>query len=255
LKSPDFQSLDGKVALVTGAGKRVGKAIALELARAGADVAVHYGSSQVEAEATACEIASLGGRSVALQADLSEPAHIDQLFDRIERDLGGADILVNSAALFEKAPLEELDRSKWERMIQVNLTAPFLCCRHAAPSMKAKGEGDIVNICDIGGMAAWKGFTHYNVSKAGLIMLTRALALELAPEIRVNGVAPGTVLFPDDYDPDTKKRIVSRIPMGREGSPQDVVDTVLFLLTGPRYITGQVIAVDGGRSSRDITGG
>lgn len=249
------QSLEGKVALVTGAGRRVGRAVALALAGAGADVAVHYGRSREGAEKAAAEIAALGRRSVALQAELAQPADIERLFDKIEADMGGVDVLVNSAAAFERAPLADLDLARWERMIRVNLTAPFLCCRRVAHSMKAKGEGDIVNVCDIGGMAAWKGYTHYNVSKAGLIMLTRALALELAPEIRVNAVAPGTVLFPDDYDPAARERIVSRIPMGREGSPQDVVETVLFLLTGPRYITGQIIAVDGGRSARDITGG
>jgi pteridine reductase len=121
--------------------------------------------------------------------------------------------------------------------------------------MKAKGRGDIVNICDIGGMVAWKGFCHYNVSKAGLIMLTRSLAVELAPEVRVNAVAPGTVLFPDDYDEKARKRVESRIPMGHVGSPQDVADTVLFFVRDSGYVTGQVLAVDGGRSARDVTGG
>jgi len=255
LKSKKHESLAGKTALVTGAAKRVGKAIALGLAEAGADVVVHYGKSRDGAEETAREISATGRRSTAIQADLSDSGQIERLFETAEREMGGVDVLVNSAAMFEKTPLEELDRDKWERMIRVNLTAPFLCSRRAAPHMKTKGEGDIINMCDIGGLAAWKGFAHYNVSKSGLIMLTKSLALELAPEVRVNGVAPGTVLFPDDYDPEERRRLVSRVPMGREGSPQDVVDTVLFLLTGSGYITGQVIAVDGGRSARDVTGG
>ena len=255
MKPQERKLLAGKTALVTGAAKRVGKAIAVGLAGAGADVVVHYGSSRADAEETAREIAAMGVRSAAVQADLSDSAQIERLFDTAERDIDGVDVLVNSAATFEKALLEELDLPQWERMIRVNLTAPFLCSRRAAPRMKSKGEGDIINMCDIGGLAAWKGFAHYNVSKAGLIMLTKSLALELAPEVRVNGVAPGTVLFPNDYDDEARARLVSRVPMGREGSPQDVVETILFLITGPRYITGQVVAVDGGRTARDVTGG
>jgi pteridine reductase len=255
LKSEGDYSLKGEVAVVTGSAKRVGKAIALALGAAGADVAVHYGTSQAQAEETARELRAMGRKAVAHRADLAEAAQIEALFDSVERELGGVDILVNSAAVFERIPFAELNQAKWEHTIRVNLTAPFLCSKRAARSMKARGGGDIINMCDIGGMAAWSGFAHYNVSKAGLIMLTRALALELAPEIRVNAVAPGTVLFPEGYDQDARKRIVSRIPMGHEGRPQDVAQTILFLLTGPKYITGQTIAVDGGRSTRDISGG
>jgi pteridine reductase len=247
--------LKGKIALVTGAGRRVGKAIALALGEAGADVAVHYGTSRDQAEETARSIEAMGVKSAPVQADLAVPADISSLFDEVEKNFGGLDVLVNSAAVFERASFEDLDLEKWERVMQINLTAPFLCCRGAVPLMKTRGGGDIVNICDIGGMAAWKGFSHYNVSKAGLIMLTRALAVELAPAIRVNAVAPGTVLFPDDYDEKAKKRIESRIPMGYAGSPQDVAGAVLFFVAGSGYVTGQVLAVDGGRSARDITGG
>lgn len=247
--------LEGRVALVTGAGKRVGSVIAQALGRAGAAVAVHYRSSEAEAQETVGKIVALGAKAVAIRADLATPDQIEYLFAEARRSLGGVDVLVNSAALFERFPVDAFDLDKWERMLRVNLTAPFLCCRAAVPAMKAKGGGDIVNICDIGGMAAWRGFSHYNVSKAGLIMLTRSLAVELAPEIRVNGVAPGTVLFPESYDEDARKRIESRIPMGRAGSPEDVADAVLFFVRGSGYVTGQVLAVDGGRSARDVTGG
>jgi len=247
--------LRGKVALVTGGGVRVGKAIALALGEAGADVAIHYGSSRGQAEETARSIAATGVRSAPVQADLAVPEDIYSLFDEVEKSFGGLDVLVNSAAVFEKTPFENLDLEKWDRVMKINLTAPFLCCRRAAPLMKARGGGNIINICDIGGMAAWKGFSHYNVSKAGLIMLTKSLAVELAPEISVNAVAPGTVLFPDDYDEKERKRIESRIPMGHAGSPQDVAGAVMFFVAGSGYVTGQVLAVDGGRSAHDITGG
>lgn len=247
--------LEGKVALVTGAARRVGRAIALALGEAGADVVVHYGSSRAQAEETASSIAAMGVRSAAIGADLASPERIERLFAEARKSLGGVDVLVNSAAVFEKAPFEDLTLDRWERVIRINLTAPFLCCKAAAPLMKSRGGGDIVNICDIGGMAAWKGFSHYNVSKAGLIMLTRALAVELAPEIRVNAVAPGTVLFPDEYDERARERIESRIPMGHAGSPEDVAGAVLFFVAGSEYVTGQTLAVDGGRSARDVTGG
>jgi pteridine reductase len=247
--------LSGRVALVTGGGVRVGKAIALALGEAGADVAVHYNSSGSGAEETAGAIKKMGVRAVPVKADLADAKAIDALFGEMKSSLGAPDLLVNSAAVFEKVPVEDLDLKRWERVMAVNLTAPFLCCRAAIPFMKEKGRGDIVNICDVGGMSAWSGFSHYNVSKAGLIMLTKALAVELAPEIRVNGVAPGTVLFPDHYEEKERKRIESRIPMGRAGTPQDVAEAVLFFVTGSGYVTGQVLAVDGGRSARDITGG
>lgn len=247
--------LNGRVALVTGAGRRVGKAIAVALGGAGADVAVHYNSSRGGADETVRELEAAGTRAIAVKADLAEPEEINALFSEVERSLGGPDVLVNSAAVFDKSSFENLDLAKWEQVMKINLTAPFLCCRAAVPHMRKKGRGDIVNICDIGGMAAWRGFSHYNVSKAGLIMLTKSLAVELAPEIRVNGVAPGTVLFPDDYDEKERARIESRIPMGHAGSPEDVAGAVLFFVSGSGYVTGQVLAVDGGRSARDITGG
>jgi pteridine reductase len=254
-KGREARALAGRTALVTGAGRRVGRAIALALARAGADVAVHYNLSEAGALETAEEARAAGVSAAPLRADLSEPEQVERLFAEVKDRLGGPDVLVNSAALFERVPFEDLDLEEWERTQRVNLTAPFLCCRAAVPEMRARGGGDIVNICDIGGMAAWKGFAHYNVSKAGLIMLTRALAVELAPEIRVNGVAPGTVLFPEGYDESARARIESRIPMGRAGTPEDVAEAVLFFVSGSGYVTGQVLAVDGGRSARDITGG
>jgi pteridine reductase len=254
-KSRGARALAGRTALVTGAGRRVGKAIAAALAREGADLAVHYNSSESGARETAEEARTCGVQAVPIRADLSYPGQVERLFAEVKGRLGGPDILVNSAALFERIPFAKLDLDAWERTQRVNLTAPFLCCKAAVPEMRARGGGDIVNICDIGGMAAWKGFCHYNVSKAGLIMLTRALAVELAPEIRVNGVAPGTVLFPEDYDESARARLESRIPMGRAGTPEDVAAAVLFFVSGSGYVTGQVLAVDGGRSARDVTGG
>jgi pteridine reductase len=240
-------SLEGRVAVVTGAGVRVGRAIAEALAAQGADVVVHFAHSRQGAEEVAQAIRARGRRAALAQADLADPAQVARVFAEADA-LGGCDLLVNSAAIFERKGLEAIDDAAWRRMLDTNLSAPFFCCRAAAPSLRRKG-GDIVNILDVGGaMRAWKGYAHYCSAKAGLAMLTRCLALELAPGVRVNGVAPGTVLFPESYDEGQRREILEKIPLGREGSPRDIAQAVLFLVAGGGYVTGQILAVDGGRS-------
>lgn len=241
--------LAGKLALVTGAGVRLGRAIALALGRAGADVAVHYHASLEEARETAAALRSLGVRAPLVHADQADPDDVRRMFAEVDGALGGLDVLVNSAGILERRPLEELDDAAWRRMLDVNLSGPFFACREAAPRLAARGGGAIVNIVDVAAEHPWPAHAHYCAAKAGLAGLTRQLAVELAPRnIRVNGVAPGAVLMPADYDPEKRARIVARVPMKREGTPEDVARTVVFLAGGPPYLTGQIVAVDGGRS-------
>ena len=239
--------LTGKVALVTGAGRRVGQEIALELARAGADLVVHYGGSADGARHTVEQALESGVRAVALPADLADPASIDRLFVEVRKTFSRIDLLVNSAAIFERVALADLTVEAWDRMHAINLRAPFLCTKHAVAMMPEGGQ--VINIVDIGGGAiAWPKYAHYVSAKAGLAMLTQSLALELAPKIRVNAVLPGTVLWADSSDEEERRKVTSRIPLGRIGTPGDIARTVAFLACGPDFITGQSIAVDGGRS-------
>ncbi|MBI5546834.1 MAG: SDR family oxidoreductase [Deltaproteobacteria bacterium] len=240
--------LEGRVAVVTGAGVRLGRAIALGLGARGAKVVLHWATSREGAEEAAGQLRAAGGEAVTVQADLSQADQVPRVFEKAE-SLGGCDLLVNSAAIFERKAIEEIDDLAWRRMLDVNLSGPFYCCRAAVASMRRKGRGDIVNVADVGGgLRAWSHYSHYCAAKAGLAMLTRCLALELAPAIRVNAVAPGTVLFPEPYAQEEKARTIARIPLGREGTPEDVVKAIEYLLGAP-YVTGQVLAVDGGRSS------
>lgn len=246
-----MSELEGRVALVTGGAVRLGRAIALELARAGADVVVHCHSSLQAARETAEEIHRLGRRATVVQGTFSDSIAANRLFDAVDRAYGRLDVLVNNAGIFERLPFADIDEAQLRRMMDVNFVGPFLCAQRAAQRMKASGGGDIVNVLDIGGTSlAWKGYAHYCSSKSALAMLTRVLAAELADDgIRVNGVAPGAVMFPEHEDEAVRKRVLSRVPAGREGSAEDVASTVRFLVGGPKYVTGQIVAVDGGRSA------
>ena len=242
------RTLEGRVAVVTGGGVRVGRAIAEGLGRRGARVVVHYSTSRDGAEQAAQSIRQAGSDARVVQGDLRRSEDAARVIAAADA-WGGCDLLVNSAALFERKPIEQIDDAAWRDMLDVNLSGPFYCCRAAVPAMRRKGSGDIVNIVDVGGTSrAWGGYAHYCASKAGLAMLTRTLARELAPEIRVNAVAPGAVLFPESYDEAARERTVARIPLGREGSPEDVVGAVVYLL-GAGYVSGQILAVDGGSTS------
>lgn len=247
-----MEELKGRVALVTGGAIRVGRAIALELAQAGADIVVHCHSSRQEAGDTAHDIRRLGRRALVVQADLSTGDGVRHVFKEAERGLGTPDILVNNAGIFERLPFGDISEQALRRMFDVNFFGPFLCAQQAAERMRARGGGDIVNIVDVGGTSiAWERFAHYCSAKSALGMLTRVLAVELAKDgIRVNGVAPGAVLFPEDADEAERERVLARVPAAREGSAEDVARTVRFLISGPAYISGQIVAVDGGRSAR-----
>jgi len=236
------------VALVTGAAKRVGRAIALELASHGFDVAVHYHRSADEAAQVTGQIKDLGQRACFVPGDLSQPESWGQIVSACIDALGRLDVLVNNAAVLDSLRLPDFDPTSWERTMRVNLTAVAGLCHHAAEYLRARGRGCIVNLCDIAAERPFRRHLAYSCSKAGIAALTRALAVELAPEIRVNAVSPGIAAFPDDYDRKTRERLTARIPLRRMGTPEDIAKAVQYLVADAPYVTGQIIRVDGGRS-------
>ncbi len=241
--------LSGRVALVTGAGQRLGREIALGLARLGADVAVHFNGSKDGAAQTVSAIAVDGNRAEAFQADLTQATSLQPMVAAVEAALGPIEILVNSAAIYLREDFLSTSLSTLDSQWALNARAPYLLTQLVAPGMKARGRGDVVNVLDVGGaINAWRHYSAYCMTKAALASLTTCLSLELAPHIRVNGVAPGTVLPPVNLGPEVLEQLKARVPQQRFGTPSDVVDTVCFLVAGPRFITGQIIAVDGGRS-------
>jgi len=240
------QPLSGKVALVTGAGARVGRSIALALSEAGADVAVHHRTSSAGAADVARIIASSGRRAVALQADLARPEDCRALVREAIRSLGSLDLLVHSAASFRRATLEETDEAVWGEAMDVNARSGFLLAREAAATLRER-RGRIVLVSDFLARDPAPGYLAHGVSKAAVEGLTRALAVELAPEVSVNAVAPGTVLVPEGTPPATAERWAKLVPLQRNGDPADVAAAVVFLCSGPAFITGQVLRVDGGR--------
>lgn len=240
-------NLRDKTALVTGASRRVGKAIALELAARGASIVVHYGASAAQAAETVGEIEALGVRSWAVQADLRVEQEIERMFVEIADRAGGLEVLVNSAASFERAPFLEIGCREWDDVMALNLRAPFLCIQRAAPLMRAAGGGVVVNISDLSGVKPWRNFAHHGTSKAALIHLSRAAALELAPEIRVNCVVPGAILPPPGVEESSEawQKRGRPVPLGRTGAARDVAESVAFLASSD-YVTGAVLPVDGG---------
>jgi pteridine reductase len=241
--------MQGRVALVTGGARRVGAAIVRELHAAGANVLVHYRDSEADAAKLEAELNAARPRSAAkVKAELLAPIAPRALVAAALESFGRLDILVNNASMFFPVPVGEMESSHWEELIGSNLRAPLFISQQAAPEL-AKNEGAIVNIVDIHAERPLKGYALYSIAKAGLAAMTRALALELAPRVRVNGVAPGAIAWPDDGQfPDAERaRIVATTPLARTGSPQDIARAVRFL-AGEPYITGQILAVDGGRS-------
>ena len=233
-------NIEGKVALITGSAKRVGKEIALELARRGARIAVHYRSGEAEAKVVA------GSTGAVFQADLTDEGSIENMFRGIEAKFGRLDILVNSASVFSAATADEATLEHWNAQMNTNARAPFFVAQRAARLMRPGGAGKIINIADVAGEVIWPGYLPYSVSKAALIALNRGLAKAYAPEIQVNAIAPGPVLFPDYYTGEQKQAAIERTLLKRAGSPQDIVNAVVFLIEND-YITGELIHVDGGR--------
>ena len=237
-----MKPLESKVVVVTGAAKRIGRTLALRAARAGATVAIHYNGSEREARATA---EACGGASL-FPADLTSVPAILRLFEDIHQRLGAIDCLVNNAARFTRFHPLDITEADWDFIHDVNLKATFFCAQQAAKRMKPGGR--IVNISSLGGIRPWADHVHYCASKAGVIMLTKALAKALAPDITVNSVAPGVIPF-NDLD-QAAQRMVENTPAQRAGTPDEIADAVLFFLTTNTFITGQIMAVDGGLSQR-----
>jgi 3-oxoacyl-[acyl-carrier protein] reductase/pteridine reductase len=235
----------GKTALITGGAQRVGKAISLGLARAGANVVINYNTSADAAQATAAEARALGVQALTVQADVADWQQVKDMVALAGERLGAIDILVNSASRFEKTPFPTEDISAWQRVTGILIHGSFYCANAVAPAMLARGDGAIVNIVDLSAWEPWHDFAAHSVGKAGLLALTRELALELAPAVRVNAVAPGPVLPPPGYTPAQLEAMARRTLLERWGSPDDVAHAVLFLIEA-EYITGEVIIVDGG---------
>jgi 3-oxoacyl-[acyl-carrier protein] reductase/pteridine reductase len=237
-------SSSNKRVLITGAAKRIGRQIAIDLAQNGFDVAIHYGQSEREAR----EVADECGGAPVFQADLSRVSEIRRLFSEVRNRFGPLDCLVNNAARFTRFDPLELSESDWDFIHSVNLKGTFFCCQEGARMMKEQGAGRIVNISSLGGIRPWAEHVHYCASKAGVIMMTKALAKALAPEITVNSVAPGVIAF-NDVD-DRTQAMIDTTPMRRAGNAMEIADAVRFFLTAPTFITGQILAVDGGLSQK-----
>jgi pteridine reductase len=233
-----------RTALVTGGARRVGRALSLGLAEAGFDVLVNYHASASEAHDVVRQIEAMGQRAVAVQGDLSDSADVARLSEALRTHFGRLDLLVNNASIFEPRRLLEVEEEEWDRVMAVNLKAPFLVLKATADLLEANG-GSVVNLVDLSALQPWTEYAHHAVSKAGLLHLTRVMARALAPRVRVNAIAPGSVLPPDDHDEAERERARKRAALGTLGTPEDVLRTVLFLYRSP-FITGEVVVVDGG---------
>jgi NAD(P)-dependent dehydrogenase (short-subunit alcohol dehydrogenase family) len=237
--------LSGKVALVTGAGKRLGRAVALRLAREGADVAVHFGQSEEEASGVAGEIEATGRRAIAMKAELTSVEEIRGLVQRVAHEFGRIDVLVNSAANFLPSSVISTTEEIWDASLDTNVKGPFFLAQAAAPWLR-RSNGVIVNFADTGGILGWPGYIAHSVSKAGMIMLTKTLAKALAPEVRVNAIAPGTITMPGD-PPEWEQEFVKIAPLKKSGSPDDIAEAVSYLVSA-KFLTGHVLVLDGGRT-------
>jgi pteridine reductase len=241
--------LENRVGLVTGAGRRLGRAFARALAGRGMAVAIHHNSSRAGAEELRLEIEAVGGRAACFPADLTDAAAAGELPRQVLAHFGRLDVLVNSAAVMHRLAFEETTPEQWDAILALNLRSLFFCTQGAAPALRAAG-GRVVNMADLSGLEPWPGFAAHSVSKAGVVMLTKVLARALAPEVTVNAIAPGAVLVPESYDSAERERLARTTPLRRLGTPADAVAALLYLLEGGDYVTGEVITVDGGRLLR-----
>jgi NAD(P)-dependent dehydrogenase (short-subunit alcohol dehydrogenase family) len=237
--------LKGKVALVTGAGKRLGRAVALRLAEEGANVAVHYGISAKEAAEVVGKIEEMGQRAVAIRADLRSVDEIRRMMLEVGNGLGRLDVLVNSAANFLPGSVISTTEEVWDASLDTNVKAPFFVVQAAVPMLR-RSTGAIINFSDTGGVLGWPGFIGHSVAKAGVINLTKSLAKALAPDVRVNAIAPGTITMPGD-PPEWEQEFVKLAALKRTGKPSDIADAVVFLATA-EFLTGHTLVLDGGRT-------
>jgi NAD(P)-dependent dehydrogenase (short-subunit alcohol dehydrogenase family) len=236
--------LQGKSALVTGGARRIGREIALALAKAGGDVVITYRNSKTEAERTLGELTALGVNAFATECDVRCEASVSAAVRAVVEHFGRLDILVNNAAVFDSAQLDSLTLEQWDAVFQTNTRGPFLVSREAIPHLRSS-HGRIINIGSLGGLHAWAGHAHYCASKAALHMLTQAMAKAFAPEVAVNCVAPGWIEM-DEQPYDRAARFAEKTPMQRNGTAGDIAQAVVFFASGPDFVTGQILAVDGG---------
>jgi pteridine reductase len=241
--------LQGRVALVTGAGRRLGRAMAQALAQRGMTVAIHHHASAQGAEELRQEIVRAGGQAACFGADLGDATAARALPEQVVAEWGRLDVLVNSAAIMRRLRLAETTPADWDTILNLNLRSVFFCTQGAAPALRA-ARGKVVNLADLAGLEPWPGFVAHSISKAGVVMLTRVLALSLAPDVTVNAIAPGAVLVPEDYPPEERDRLARSTPLRRLGTPADVVGALLYLLEGGDFVTGETLVVDGGRHTR-----
>jgi pteridine reductase len=246
---PGQSPLAGRCVLVTGGAKRLGAAMVRRFHGAGADVVVHYHRSRADADALVAELAELrDGSAIAARADLNDVAELPALVEAVLDRYARLDVLVNNASTFYPTPIGTITAAQFDDLIGTNLRAPLFLAQAAAPALRAT-QGLIVNMADIHGARALRGHPVYSAAKAGLVMLTQSLARELGPDIRVNGIAPGPVLWPErEIEPAVKEEIIARTALKRSGSPEDVARAALYLATEAPYVTGQILTVDGGRS-------
>ena len=240
-------NISGKIALVTGGAKRVGKAIVQALAARGCHLVVHYHRSQAQAQETVRDLRAAGHRALAVQADITKEDQVEAMIEAATAHFGRIDILVNNAALFYRTPVETLTVEDWERVMDVNLTGTFLCAHKIGLRMREWGWGHIINIADVAGERPWADYIPYSVSKACVLTFTQGLAMELAPQVMVNAVIPGPVLFQEDTPDNVRQREIDKTLVKRAGSPQDVAQVVVFVAESD-YSTGASFHVDGGRS-------
>ena len=240
--------LAGRVALVTGAGHRVGRALAVALGARGMHVIVHYHASAAGAEETVRLVARAGGSAEAIRANLGDAGEAERLVDQAVAARGTLDVLVNSAAVMRRTPFGETSVESWDGMFALNLRAPYFLSQRAAPALRA-ARGSIINIADLAAFETWPAYVPHGITKSAVVQMTRALARVLAPEVRVNAIAPGVVLLPEGWSDEDAERLRATTPLGRLGSPEDVAGAMLYLLDAG-YVTGEVITVDGGRHVR-----
>ena len=241
-------TLQGRVALVTGGARRVGRTIAVALARRGADVAISYHTSRAETTRAVEELRALGVRAAAIRADVAASADVARLIRQTDRQLGRLDVLINCASAFVRTPFSALTERDWDLHLNTNLKGPFLCSLLAVRLMRKTGGGKIINITDWAGERPYRDYLPYCVSKAALSALTKALAKELAPRIQVIAIAPGPVLPPPGMTRQERQRVIRRLPLARWGTPTDVASAVVFAIEGTDFMTGSTIVIDGGRS-------
>lgn len=238
-----------RVALITGGARRVGRAVVLRLAEAGFDVAFTYLTSQAQADSLVEQLKTRGRKGIAIQSDLTQPeASVNFIFQEFAETFGQLDLLVNNASIYEPSGLRTTNVEQIGRLTAIHLTSPLLLCRKFEQLLRADGGGHVVNMVDLLAERPWPEYLAYSASKAALWNLTLGLAKELAPQVTVNGIAPGVVEWPDDYPQAEREKYLKRVPLQRAGTPRDVAETIHFLCTTGTYITGQIIRLDGGRS-------